>query len=145
MSLLQATLESHTGDTAFTAEVLSEMTNDLLSSASQAPSGPIKPFVYDRLAAAPSNTVLEQEVHTLSLNDRADVLLFALHDTVNNAAPSIIAHLASEGVLDELPKDRISKIVSLGPVPTANYHALTRQDTTLTRNLGPAVLGFLES
>lgn len=143
-SLLQIALESHTGNTAFTAEILSEMTNDLLSAASQAPSGPIKPFAYDRLAAAPSNTVLEQEVDTLNNNDRAEVLIFALHDSINAAAPNIIAHLASNGVLDDLPIDKIGKIASLGSVPAANYHALTRQDTTLTRNLGPGILAVIK-
>lgn len=84
-STLQEALEGHTGKTAFTSYLIAELAGALMSGNNINASVTIqKPAQYDVLHTLNSSQDLETHIKTLTEDDRAACLAYALYDTRDN-------------------------------------------------------------
>lgn len=85
ISPLQEVIEGHVGRTRFSAALLEEFINKLTTLPNQTPdTAPGKPAVYDKIKNAPNMDRLNEILDSLSENDLAGTLLYALYEKENN-------------------------------------------------------------
>lgn len=85
ISVLQEALEGHTGKTNFTAFLLAEIANGIMSTNNQANVPTVgKPACYDDMKKCTDMTSLNLFVQGMSDNDKSGALLYALYENADN-------------------------------------------------------------
>lgn len=145
MPLLAEVLESFTGNTAFTAELLSVMADDLNSAATTTPANRVTvptPTCYSDLKAKTTITDLAAAIGQLTDNEKAGSLLQALSEREDNTR--LVEQLALEtGPLEQEHTKTLIQIVSSDQFDRENLRAFLDVDAPVPNSMRTALSGYL--
>lgn len=148
--MLRLVLEAHTGNTAFTAELLHHIAEEI-QKASQSDEDntgshatPPRPVVYDDVLASPDRSSLDQLLSSLNTENLEQVFLYALYDEQSGQGPDILNDILSADYLTEVSKGTKRTLAMLGPIPTAQHAIYDNYDNDLTDDLA-AMMDLLDS
>lgn len=112
ISYLQEVLESHTGNTEFTTQLIAVIGDDLSKGTTQSTQQVVRPRVYDQLKQAAQTSVdnVEQTVARMSDNDASGALIFALYEREDNA---VIIRALNDRLQTFASKTHMPELISL--------------------------------
>lgn len=135
VSFLQEVLEGHTGKTSFTAFLLSEIANGLLTVNNQSNQTQVpKPQCYDALKTCKTTMDVEQMVQTLTDNEKSGCLVYALYEKADNTA--LITCLLSN-MKDLTPSDTktVVQLAVTDNLDSGNLAALLKVNHLISQKL----------
>jgi hypothetical protein len=144
-SLLNETIEAYVGDTLFTTQLVATIAQDLANNVGGVQPNRVnvpKPNCYQSLADAATMTDMTAVITTLTNNEKAGSLLYALKESKNNAR--LIEQLAQSVIQIEPEHTRtLIEMVTSQQIDRANLEAFMDIDAPLVNQAKPILSAFL--
>ncbi len=138
-SALQAGIESHVGQTNFSALLLTEITNNLMNTSNQANTLQVaKPACYDDMKACADMTALNEFIESMTDNDKSAAIVYALYEHQDNTR-YLQALLAQTPALTPSDAHVVNALAAADKLDTENVSVATRSGT----NIGNFVAMFI--
>lgn len=135
VSALQETLEAHTGRTAFTAFLLSEIAAGINTVNNQGSVlSPTKPACYDEFKSQPNVSELNRYISSMSTNDKSGSLVYLLYEKedntkyINALAPAIQSMVSNDAKM-------LVNMSASGLLDKENVDTLMRTNTRISESL----------
>lgn len=134
VSILQEILEGHTGQTAFTALLLQEITAGINTVNNQSSIFSVpKPNCYDIMASQPTHDALQDYVESMSDKDKSGCLVYAMSEKKNNT--DIIVTLTKAITnLDKADINVFAKLFSNDSIQDVNKNAFFGTKTQVSES-----------
>lgn len=142
-TMLQTVLESHTGDTEFTAELALTIMKDLNTSKSRTNQGttiskPSKPSSYTHIESLSTDSEIGNYVNSLSDDEIMKLFNYTMISPANNRNTSIITAIAAniDALTDQNQMREFIQMLTAGYVQKLNIDALESTRSQLHQTLG---------